>query len=179
MLSFKTKSFQKETLPMSSLPRVTEWTREFVSRQFDDLGPEACLAEITECLTRENPELLDMARNCAADVDNGPKVMVGFGMFYQLLVSASSDTIEKQIMHPLPCVTAKTRDSLVREIDEERSESFTLRTIEDLERTNPELMQMAHGFASRHQDYLRVMQGFALLYRSLVVQSGADRKYLH
>ncbi|MCH4560505.1 hypothetical protein ACVILI_005629 [Mesorhizobium sp. USDA 4775] len=164
---------------MSSLPRVTEWTREFVSRQFDDLGPEACLAEITECLTRENPELLDMARKCAADVDNGPKVMVGFGMFYQLMVSASSDTNQKQIMHPLPRVTAKTRASLVREIDEEGSERFTLQAIEDLERTNPELMQMAHGFASRHQDYLLVMQGFALLYRSLVVQSGADRKYLH
>jgi len=164
---------------MSSLPRVTEWTREFVSRQFDDLGPEACLAEITECLTRENPELLDMARSCAADVDNGPKVMVGFGMFYQLLVSASSDTKETQFMHPLPCVTAKTRDLLVREIDEEGAESFTLQTLQDLERSNPELMQMAHSFASRHQDYLRVMQGFALLYRSLVVQSGADRKYLH
>ncbi|BCG78968.1 hypothetical protein [Mesorhizobium sp. 113-3-3] len=164
---------------MSSLPRVTEWTREFVSRQFDDLGPEACLAEITECLTRENPELLDMARKCAADVDNGPKVMVGFGMFYQLMVSASSDTNQKQILHPLPRVTAKTRDSLVREIDEEGSERFTMRTVEDLERSNPELMQMAHGFASQHPDYLRVMQGFALLYRSLVVQSGADRKYLH
>ena len=164
---------------MSSLPRVTEWTREFVSRQFDDLGPEACLAEIIECLTRENPELLDMARKWAADVGNGPKVMVGFGMFYQLLVLASPDIAQQQIMHPLPCVTAKTRDILVREIDEDGSEAFTLRTIEDLERTNPELMQMAHGFASRHQDYLRVMQGFALLYRSLLVQSAADRTYLH
>ena len=56
---------------------------------------------------------------------------------------------------------------------------FTRRTIEDLERTNPELLQMAHGFASRHEEYLLVMQGFALLYRSLLVQSGADRKYLH
>ena len=164
---------------MSSLPRVTELTREFVSRQFDDLGPEACLAEITECLTRENPELLDMARKCAADVGNGPKIMVGFGMFYQLLVSASADAADKQIMHALPCVTAKTRDALVREIDEDGSEAFTLRTIADLERTNPELMQMAHGFASRYKDYLRVMQGFALLYRSLDVQSATDRKYLH
>ena len=164
---------------MSSLPRVTELTREFVSKQFDDLGPEACLAEITECLTRENPELLDMARKCAADVGNGPKIMVGFGMFYQLLVSASADAPDKQIMHALPCVTAKTRDALVREIDEDGSEAFTLRTIADLERTNPELMQMAHGFASRYKDYLRVMQGFALLYRSLDAQLATDRKYLH
>ena len=164
---------------MSSLPRVTEWTREFVSRQFDDLGPEACLAEITECLTRENPELLDMARNCAADVGNGPQVMVGFGMFYQLLASESTGAAEKRILYRLPSVTAKTRDMLVREIDQDGCEMFTRRTIEDLERTNPELLQMAHGFASRHEEYLLVMQGFALLYRSLLVQSGADRKYLH
>src|SRR4051794_40566775 len=123
---------------MSSLPRVTAWTREFVSRQFDDLGPEVCLAEIIDCLRREKPELLDMARKWAADVGNGPKVMVGFGMFYQLLVLASLDTAQKQAMHPLPCVTAKTRDVIVREIDEDGSEAFTLRTIEDLERTNPE-----------------------------------------
>ena len=164
---------------MSSLPRVTELTREFVSKQFDDLGPEACLAEITECLTRENPELLDMARKCAADVGTAPKLMVGFGMFYQLLVSASADATDKQVMHALPCVTARTRDALVREIDNDGSEAFTLRAIEDLERSNPELMQMAHGFASRYEDYLRVMQGFALLYRSLDVQSATDRKYLH
>lgn len=82
-------------------------------------------------------------------------------------------------MHALPCVTARTRDALVREIDNDGSEAFTLRAIEDLERSNPELMQMAHGFASRYEDYLRVMQGFALLYGSLDVQSATDRKYLH
>jgi len=164
---------------MSSLPLVTERAREFMSRQFDDMGPEACLAEIIECLTRENPELLDMGRKWATDVGSGPKVMVGFAMFYQLLLTASSDAAEQQIMHPLPCVTAKTRDMLVREIDEDGSEVFTLRIIEDLEQTNPELMQMAHAFASRHGDYLGVMQGFALLYRSLVVQSADDRTYLH
>ncbi len=164
---------------MSSLPRVTELTREFVSRQYDDLGPEACLAEITECLTRENPELLDMARKCAADIGDAPRIMVGFGMFYQLLISASADAAGRPVMHALPSVTAKTRDALVREIDDEGSEAFTLRAMSDLERANPELMQMAHGFASRQKDYLRVMQGFALLYRSLDVQSAADRKLLH
>jgi hypothetical protein len=164
---------------MSSLPRVTELTREFVSRQFDDLGPEACLAEITECLTRENPEFLEMARRCAADVGDAPRIMVGFGMFYQLLIAASADAAGKPVMHALPSVTAMTRDALVREIDETGSEAFTLRAIADLERTNPELMQMAHGFASRQRDYLRVMQGFALLYRSLEAQSAADRRYLH
>lgn len=164
---------------MSFLPRVTELTREFVSRQFDDLGPEACLAEITECLTRENPELLDMVRRCATDLGDGPDVMVGFGMFYQLLVLASADAADQPVIHALPCVTAKTRDVLVREIDVDGSEAFTLRAIEDLERNNPELMQMAHGFASRYEDYLRLMQGFALLYRSLAVQAATDRKCLH
>ena len=38
---------------------------------------------------------------------------------------------------------------------------------------------MAHSFASRHKDYLGIMQGFALLYKSLVVQSSVDRIYLH
>lgn len=169
----------KDYAAMSALPRVTELTREFVSRQYDDLGPEACLAEVTECLTRENPEFLDMARKCAADVGNAPRIMVGFGMFYQLLLSASVDGAGKPVMHALPSVTAKTRAALVREIDEMGSQAFTLRAITDLERSNPELMQMAHGFASRQGDYLRVMQGFALLYRSLDAQSATDRKYLH
>jgi hypothetical protein len=47
--------------------------------------------------------------------------------------------------------------------------------IEDLERTDPELLQMAHSFAERQGNYLALMQGFALLYKSLVVQSVADR----
>jgi hypothetical protein len=163
---------------MSYLPRVTELTREFVSRQFDALGPEACLADITECLRKENPELLDMARKCAADVGDAPKIMVGFGMFYQLLVSAWTGA-DRKAQHTLPRVTAETRDALVREIDQDGTEAFTFRAIEDLERKNPELMQMAHGFASRHEDYLRVMQGFALLYRSLDRQATTDRKHMH
>lgn len=164
---------------MSLLPRVTELTREFVSRQFDDLGPEACLAEITASLTRENPQFLDMARKCATDLGNATRVMVGFGMFYQLLSQASIDAADHPVMQALPCVTAETRDALVREIDDVGCEAFTLRTIEDMERNNPELMQTAHGFAARHDDYLRSMQGFALLYRSLTAQAVADRKCLH
>lgn len=164
---------------MSFLPRVTEVTREFVCRQFDDLGPEACVAEITACLARENPEFLEMAGKCAADIGDEPRIMVGFGMFYQLLVSQSVDGTDDRVMHALPCVTAETRKALVREIDANGSEVFTFRAIEDLERNNPELMQMAHGFASRHGDYLPLMQGFALLYKSLAIQAAADRKYLH
>lgn len=164
---------------MSFLPRVTELTREFVSRQFDDLGPEACMADITSCLTQENPEFLEMARKCAADIGDSPRIMVGFGMFYQLLITALADAVGKPFMPALPSVTAETREALVREIDAEGPDAFTIRAIGDLERANPELMQMAHAFASRQQDYVRVMQGFALLYRSLVAQSTTDRKSYH
>lgn len=164
---------------MSFLPRVSELTRELVSRQFDELGPEACMGEITDCLRRENPEFLEMARRCAADVGDASRVMVGFGMFYQLLIKASADAAGKPVLQALPSVTAETRDALVREIDETGPDAFTAKAIGKLERSNPELMQMAHGFASRQRDYGRVMQGFALLYRSLDAQSVADRKYLH
>jgi hypothetical protein len=53
-----------------------------------------------------------------------------------------------------------------------------MEVIEDLERNNPGLLQMAHGFATRQPDYLQVMQGFALLYKSLIDQSAADRALL-
>jgi len=66
----------------------------------------------------------------------------------------------------------------VRQIDREGAEAFTRQCIEDLEQNNPELLQTAHNFASGHRDYLRCMQGFALLYKSLVLQSSADRSYL-
>ncbi len=164
---------------MSALPLVTEATREFLARQYDDLGPDACLAEIAECLRQENSELLEMASKCAADLGDGPKIMVGFSMFYQLLLAESAKGPGEPGLHPLPCVTAETRDALVREIDEDGAETFSLRAITDMEHANPELMVMAHDFASRFPDYLGVMQGFALLYRSLVVQAMSDRKYLH
>ena len=51
---------------MSVLPRVTELTRERISREFDDLGPDACMAEIKADLRQHNPELLDMASRWAA-----------------------------------------------------------------------------------------------------------------
>jgi hypothetical protein len=38
---------------------------------------------------------------------------------------------------------------------------------------------MAHGFASGSGNYLLAMQGFALLYRSLVLQSAVERIRLH
>ena len=164
---------------MSPLPRVTESTRERIAREFDELGPDACMAEITGDLRRNNPELLDMISRCAMDVGDPPLIMRGFGMFYRLLTMQSRAAAEHSLLNQVPRVTAETRDLLVIRIDEQGPEAFTRECIEDLERNNPELLQMAHGFASRHEDYLGVMQGFALLYKSLVVQSSVDRIYLH
>jgi acyl-homoserine lactone acylase PvdQ len=67
----------------------------------------------------------------------------------------------------------------VADIDEKGSGAFTMEAIEELEQTNPELLQMAHNFASGLGNYLQAMQGFALLYKSLLVQSTAERTRLH
>jgi hypothetical protein len=160
------------------LPLITASTRERIAREFDDLGPDACMAEITRDLRSSNPELLDMASKCAADVGNSSKVMIGFGMFYRILATQTL-VVKESLLNPLPRVTAKTRDLLVKEIDDKGSEAFTMDTIDDLDRNNPQLLQMAHNFASGQKDYIGVMQGFALLYKSLMLQSALDRATLH
>ncbi len=171
---------------MSWLPRVAEQTRERISREFDNLGPDACLSEIARDLRANNPELLDMAAKCARDVGNQAQVMVGFGMFYRLLVAQSSAAVPPapqaggaRALDALPRVTPQTRDLVVKQIERQGSETFTRRSIEELERGNPELLQMAHNFSSRHKDYLGTMQGFALLYACLATQAAADRASLH
>jgi hypothetical protein len=163
---------------MNPLPRVTESTRERVTREFDHLGPDACMAKITSELEQHNPEVLDMMSKCAVDLGNPIKIMQGLGMFYRLLVMQSRVDVGESLLSLPPRVTPDTRDLIVRQIDTKGCEAFTMECIEDLEATNPELLQMAHNFASRHRDYLGVMQGFALLYKSLVLQSSADRAYL-
>ena len=56
-----------------------------------------------------------MAARWAADLGNVEKAMVGFGMFYRLLVPIPSAT---GILTPLPRVSEETRPHLVGEIDE-------------------------------------------------------------
>jgi hypothetical protein len=171
---------------MSWLPRVAEQTRERISREFDALGPDTCLAQISRDLSAHNPELLDMATKCARDVGNPAQIMVGFGMFYRLLVAQSSAALAPpsqaagaRQLDPLPRVTPQTRDRVVKQIDQQGSETFTRQSLEELERGNPELLQMAHNFSSRHEDYLGILQGFALLYACLVAQAAADRASFH
>jgi hypothetical protein len=157
---------------MSLLPRVTEKTRELIAREFDARGPDVCMTEIIEHLRLHNPELLDMAAKWAASCGNPAKAMLGFGMFYRLLIPAPPGT---GVLIPLPRVSEETRARLVREIDREGPADFTLKTIAELEERNPELLQTADNFASELGNYLQAMQGFALVYRSLVMQSRAEQ----
>jgi hypothetical protein len=111
--------------------------------------------------------------------------MVAFCTFYRLLAAeawaggARSEEARRDALDPLPQVTPHTRALVARQIDEKGAEAFTRESIEHLERANPELLQMAHRFASRHEDYLGTMQGFALLYACLVAQLTADRSRAH
>jgi hypothetical protein len=161
---------------MSLLPRVTEKARELIAREFDARGPDVCMAEIIEHLERHNPELLDMAVKWGADLENPAKAMLGFGMFYRLLNPALPGT---SVLTQLPRVSEETRARLVREIDEKGPGNFMLDAIAELEQHNPELLQVAHNFASGSGNYLHAMQGFALLYKSLIIQSRAERARLH
>jgi hypothetical protein len=161
---------------MSLLPRVTEKARELIAREFDARGPDACMAEIIEHLERHNPELLDMAAKWGADLENPAKALLGFGMFYRLLNPAPPGT---SVLTQLPRVSEETRARLVREIDEKGPGNFTLDVIAELEQHNPELLQVAHNFASGLGNYLHAMQGFALLYKLLIIQSRTERARLH
>ena len=152
---------------------MTEATRERISREFDNLGPDACVADIAAAMRRHNPELLDMAQRCAADQGAGQDPMVGLAMFYRLLVA------EAAAEFALPRVSPATRDGIVSEIDDKGAERFTFETLDEMGRANPELLQMAHGFASRQRSYLGMMQGFALIYATLSAQSAADRVGMH
>jgi hypothetical protein len=171
---------------MSTLPRVAESTREQIAREFDDLGPDACIAEILAHLRDNNPEWLHMASKCADDVGDPQRIMVGFCMFYRILIAQGAPSQPLTIasgapagLNPLPRVTAATRAAIVAEIDRSGTEKFINDALLLLEGGNPELLQTAHYFASAHENYLGIMQGFALLYTALVIQSGADRLSLH
>jgi hypothetical protein len=137
------------------------------------------MIEIENDLRRNNPELFDMIARCAHSLGDYRRIMVGFGMFYRLLLAPATPCDERALLSPLPRVTAQTREMIVRLIDNQGSEAFTLEIIEGLEADNPELLQMAHGFASWQTNYLLVMQGFALFYKSLIDQFSADMASLH
>jgi hypothetical protein len=165
---------------------VGDITRERVAREFDDRGPEVCRTEITLDLEANNPELLDMARRCARDVGDFTRIMTGFCMFYRLLVAearaelgAARDSRDGPQLRLLPRVSRETRGNIVKRIDAVGSKEFTRETIAELERNNPELLVMWHNFAEDQTDYVGVVQGFALLYASLMAEAALERGALH
>jgi hypothetical protein len=175
-----------EGIRMNSLPRVAGLTRERVAREFDDRGPEVCRTEIILDLQTNNPELLDMATRWARDVGDSTRIMTGFCLFYRLLtaqaraaagVSQAGPALQQ--LPALPRVSAATRADIVKQISMLGSQEFTSRTLDELERNNPELLLMAHYFAESQADYLGVMQGFSLLFACLSAEAERERGVLH
>jgi len=164
---------------MSILPRVTGLTRERIAREFDNLGPDVCMAEIKADLRRHNPELLDMASRWAAGSGEEDRLMIEFGMFYRLLAAEARAPLGVAELNPLPRVSTEVRDQIVARIDRTGDEDFTWEAIGNLEMANPELLEMAHGAALRLADYGRTMQGFALIHEAMLTQWKRDRASQH
>lgn len=159
---------------MSLLPRVSVATRERISLEFDNLGPDVCVTETAAAMRQNNPEVFDMARRAATDLAAPAETaMVGIAMFYRLLVAQAGAELA------LPRVSRETRAGVVRDIDAKGPETFVSDALAGMERDNPELLQMAHRFASRQRNYLGTMEAFALLYATLAAQAAADRASMH
>lgn len=127
-----------------------------------------------------------MASKCAADVGEAQRILGAFCMFYRILIAQAAPNQPLTTapgtpagLNPLPRVTAATRAAIVAEIDRSGTEIFINNALLELEAGNPELLQTAHYFASENENYAGVIQGFALLYSALVIQSDADRLMLH
>ena len=164
---------------MSVLPCVTEPTRERICREFDDLGPEVCMVDIRRDLDRHNPELLDIAIKRAREGKDSERLLTAFGMFYRILAAQALAPLESRALSPLPRVSSATRDAIVARLDRIGDEEFSREAINNLEAANPELLQMAHNFASERGDYAQTMQGFALLHEMLLAQWKSDRRTPH
>ena len=154
---------------MATLPLVSQRHWERVSRDFDDVGPDACVAEIVEVLSGENPHYLAIARRCARDSADEARAFTGFAKFYRIL---ALDAREQGVA--VPRITAQTLDVIDTLIEEFGEERFIVLATEMLCEENPILAQMSESFASRQQDFLTVMQGFVLLYKCLSVQAMID-----
>jgi hypothetical protein len=159
-----------------ALPFVTNLTRERTARDLDGRGPASCMLETLNDLKQTNPEVLDMASKCAASFGTrSDSILLELLIFYRLL-RAEYEAMDPhlRLLAPFPRVTARTRNRLVKLIDNEGLEAFTRRAIKGLEQDNPELLQMAHHSATRCGEYLPVMQGFALIYKALSEQAAID-----
>lgn len=127
------------------------------------------MTEILDELLDHNPHYLEMAVRCAKDLGDPDRIISGFAMFYRILAHGARDRARA-----VPRITPETRDIVSTLIGEFGEERFVLLASETLRDENPCLLQMADSFASRHEDYLAIMQGFALLYKCLAAQAVID-----
>jgi len=143
------------------------WDR--VARDFDDVGPDACISEILEELLARNPHYLEMALRRARHVGDLEGMFAGFAMFYRIVSLGACGR-----GGVLPRITPKPRDAIAALAGECGDAQFVMLATDTLRTENPCLMQMADGFASRHDVYLGIMHAFALLYKSLSAQASID-----
>src|SRR6202167_1857776 len=122
---------------MSMLPRVTDPTRERISREFDSLGPDVCMAGIRRDLDRHNPQLLDMAVKWAGEGKEGKKLFTAFGMFYRLLAAEASALLESDALSPLPQVSPEKRERVFARIARVGEAQCCGEAIGNLETANP------------------------------------------
>jgi hypothetical protein len=154
---------------LHTLPLVHEVFWERVARDFENVGPEACLAEIVDELLVDNPHFLETAIRCARDSNAPQRVLTGFAMYYRILALGARDR-----GGALPRIAIETRDAIATLVSELGDRQFTSLATDTLRDENPCMMQMADSFASRSPNYLLVMQGFVLLYRMLSAQAVVD-----
>jgi hypothetical protein len=152
-----------------ALPPVDEIFWERVAREFDDAGPQACMAGILDELLTHNPHYLEMATHYARDCRDPDGVLTGFAMFYRIIALAARDR-----GRTVPRITNDTRDAITALIGEFGEERFTLLATETLHSENPYLLQMADSFASPSDNHAVIMQGFVLLYKALSAQAVID-----
>jgi hypothetical protein len=82
-------------------------------------------------------------------------------------------------MTKMPRVTRETRERIAEEIEDTGPKAFTLAVIKELEKDNPELLEMTYTFAKNRDDFLETILGFAVFYRLLKAQSAAEATRLH
>ncbi len=154
---------------MPTVPLVSEHHWERVARDFDDVGPEACVAEIVDELRADNPHYLAIARRCARDAADAPGTFTGFAKFYRVLTLGA-----RERGSGVPRIAPQTLDVIDTLVSEFGEAQFVALATETLCTENAWLAAMAHGFASRKPDYPMVMKGFAVLYNCLSVQATID-----
>jgi hypothetical protein len=66
-----------------------------------------------------------------------------------------------------PRVSSEVRDAMIARIDRIGEKEFSREAVGNPEAVNPELLRVAHGFASERRDYAHAMQGLALLHEAL------------